>query len=311
MSTRTVRVAVAVALVFLTAACSTVTGEAVRDPLVPASTTSATSATSATDSSESTADSSPGPTPSSSAPVSAPNSSGSAAASSSPAAPADLVLDLASIPAATFDAVGTGDGVTAVKAVSGTPAHTQGLPRVVFFGAEFCPYCYPNAWGLVVALDRFGTFTGLGLSRSSTTDISPNTAGFTFHGAKYQSQYLSFTGYEVESNTLDSSGGYAMLDTPSTADADLLKTRGQSAFPYLNFGLRYETSTSFTPDLLAGLDQRQIVDRLKDAADPVTVAIIGTANFYAAAICRLTGGRPTAVCSSAGVRAGTAKLGSG
>jgi len=53
---------------------------------------------------------------------------------------------------------------------------------------------------VVVALSRFGTFTNLGVTSSASNDVYPNTPTLSFHGATYNSQYLSFTGVETTSN---------------------------------------------------------------------------------------------------------------
>ncbi|MGH3290263.1 MAG: DUF929 family protein, partial [Trebonia sp.] len=54
----------------------------------------------------------------------------------------------------------------AVNAVSGPPLTRGGKPEVLYVGAEYCPYCAMENWPLIVALSRFGQFTGLTTSRS-------------------------------------------------------------------------------------------------------------------------------------------------
>jgi hypothetical protein len=73
---------------------------------------------------------------------------------------------------------------------------------------------------MAVAHSRFGTFTGLGETASSPSDVYPNTATLTFHGASYASNYLSFTAREIQSNQVVN-GTYAALDTLSSADQAL------------------------------------------------------------------------------------------
>ena len=43
-------------------------------------------------------------------------------------------------------------------------------------GAEYCPYCAAERWSMIVALGRFGTFSGLQTMRSSSTDSRPQHA---------------------------------------------------------------------------------------------------------------------------------------
>jgi Domain of unknown function (DUF929) len=55
----------------------------------------------------------------------------------------------------------------------------SGKPEVLYTGAGFCPYCAAVRWPLIVALSRFGTFSGLAPARSAIT----NGAGQRVHPA--------------------------------------------------------------------------------------------------------------------------------
>ncbi len=46
-------------------------------------------------------------------------------------------------------------------------------PQVAYIGAEYCPFCASERWPMVIALSRLGTFSGLGLTTSSATDVFP------------------------------------------------------------------------------------------------------------------------------------------
>ena len=81
-------------------------------------------------------------------------------------AAAAVIREVTTVSPAVADAVGTGSATAAPKAISGAPALTEnGLPRIFYAGAEYCPFCAAERWPLVVALSRFGTFTGLGQTR--------------------------------------------------------------------------------------------------------------------------------------------------
>jgi hypothetical protein len=105
-----------------------------------------------------------------------------------------------------------------------------GKPLIVYLGAEYCPYCAAERWAMVAALSRFGTFTNLGQTHSSSTDVFPDTPTLSCHGASYTSQYLAFQGVEMQSNQ-PQGNGYAPLDTPTAAQQQLLKT--YDAPPYV------------------------------------------------------------------------------
>lgn len=87
---------------------------------------------------------------------------------------------------------------------------------------------------------RFGTFTNLGVTTSSSTDVYPSTATLSLHGATYTSTLLSFTGAEQTSNISNGSGGYTPLDTVAAADvAVLTKYDTQQGIRFVDFGNKY------------------------------------------------------------------------
>ncbi|MDX6326074.1 MAG: hypothetical protein QOK15_2428, partial [Nocardioidaceae bacterium] len=105
---------------------------------------------------------------------------------------------------------------------------------------------------------------------------------------------------------------YAPLDTLSSADQKLFDTydtgkytsAAPGSIPFLDLGGRYVTAgASYSPQLFAGLTQQQVADKLADPASPIAKAVDGTANVITADLCQLTGSKPAAVCSSAGVNA--------
>lgn len=215
---------------------------------------------------------------------------------------------LGSIPAATFDSVGVGSGVSAPTAVTGAALTADGKPRVVYIGSEYCPYCAAQRWAVVAALSRFGTFSGLGATTSSSIDVFPSTATVSFYGATYTSTLLSFTGVEEETNILvdasDPSKGYTPLETPTAADQALLRAYdGQTgSIPFVDFGNKYVTvGASFLPTALKGLTQTQIIADLQNPGSDVAKNAIGAANMMTAVLCKMTGGQPAVVCSSSAV----------
>ena len=74
------------------------------------------------------------------------------------------------------------------------PLTSRGRAEVVYVGSEFCPYCAAVRWSLVVALSRFGTFSHLGQTRSSSSEAFPGLQSFSFDGASYQSRYGGLVG---------------------------------------------------------------------------------------------------------------------
>ncbi|HEU0192929.1 MAG TPA: DUF929 family protein, partial [Gaiellales bacterium] len=225
-------------------------------------------------------------------------------------APPVVVRSLAALPASVFDRVGNQPGVVKPQRISGPPLTQDGKPLVVYLGGEFCPYCAAERWAIVAALSRFGTFHDLGATHSSSSDVFPDTATFSFHGAGYTSRYLSLDAVEVYSNTR-SGDGYAPLDRPTRQEAALDQRYGTGSIPFVDLGNRYVINgASYSPGLLQGLTMRQIAAALRDPSSPVAKAVLGTANAVTAGLCKATGGRPGSVCSSPAVTANARSLGS-
>lgn len=220
-------------------------------------------------------------------------------------APASVVDKVTGVPAATLDAIGKGSGLLATpKVVTGRSVRTTaGKPLVLYMGAEFCPYCAAQRWSLIEALSRFGTFTNLGQTQSSSTDTDPNTATLSFHGATYSSKYLTFQGVELYSNQ-PAGQGYTTLDTPTADQSKLLSSDGNNAFPFIDFGDQAEvTSVMVDPAILAGMTHQQIADAMSDPSNKVAKAFGGSANAFTTIICNLTGGQPATVCGSSAAQA--------
>ncbi|TCN41686.1 uncharacterized protein DUF929 [Kribbella orskensis] len=231
-------------------------------------------------------------------------------------ADAQIMTALTSIPATTFAAVGTDAAQASPSAITAAPLTSGGRPKVLYIGAEFCPYCAAERWPVTVALSRFGTFNNLGTTHSAGDDVFPDTPTLSFHGATYTSQYLAFTGVETTTNE-KVNGNYAPLDTPTAADQTTFDTYNQPPYvqsggsiPFIDLGGKFVSSgASYSPELLAGKTQAEIADALKDSSSPIAKAIDGSASLYTAALCKVTGNQPTAVCTSDAVTAAAGKLG--
>ena len=225
---------------------------------------------------------------------------------------ATVVSQLASVPASTFNSVGVTSSVvpiTAPQVFTGKPALTytvngKKLPGVFYDGAEYCPFCAAERWSLIVALDRFGSFTGLRNTASGATDVYPNTPTFSFVKAKYDSKYVAFRAVEQYDQM------QKPLQTLSAGDTSVIQLFGANSFPFVS--IANETAVlqaAFTPGALAGLNRTSIAANLADPTNIVSQAIIGSANYLTAGICHADGQQPAAVCTSPGVKAAASALG--
>jgi hypothetical protein len=210
-----------------------------------------------------------------------------------------IINQVTSVPTSATDAAaGGGSAVTPPTKISGSPLTSGGKPEVLFIGAEYCPYCAAERWGVIVALSRFGTFSGLQPMRSISSDVYPNTATWTFTHSSYTSNYITFTPVEVYTNYL-TNGNYTPLQNPTAAQTALWKQYGNEAFPFIDLGGKDVVSgQSYSPQVLAGLSWTQIADDLTNSSSPVAQSINGTANYLTASICKQTGNLPATACTA-------------
>ncbi len=219
-----------------------------------------------------------------------------------------MVTDVTSVPASVLDQIGVGTAESAPTRIDAPRLAADGKPRVLYVGAEFCPFCAAERWPLVVALSRFGTWSDLGATRSASKDVYPETQTLSFHGATFTSDVLSFTGVETTGNT-PVDGSYPALDRLTPADERIVQdynkppyTPAAGNIPFLDVGGLYVSAGStYSPKVLQGRSRQQIAASLDDPQDPVAAAIGGSANVLTAVLCEATGGKPADVCSSAGV----------
>ncbi len=171
-------------------------------------------------------------------------------------------------------------------------------PEIFYYGAEFCPYCGAQRWSLVVALSRFGTFSKLPESLSSSQDVDSNTPTFTFVNSQYASSYIDFVPVEAQDRD------HKTLQMPAPHEQSILKQYSVDGFPFLNIANQYVASTPFyDPALLQGLSQKDIASRLSDPNDSLTKVIVGGANYLTAAICSVTHNQPANVCTQSPIPA--------
>lgn len=231
----------------------------------------------------------------------------------SPRASESLTQKLAGVPESVFESVGLPAEITNYpQKVSGLPPLTDpGLPELLWMGAGYCPFCGAERWSLVMALSRFGTFSGLGTSYSSPTDFAPNTPTLDFSHVSYTSRYLVFRHYELATNRPAASSsacnvnGYACLQIPPDSYITLFQTIGGSNFPFLDFGnVMKQSGAAFVdqPLVLAGLTFDQIASQVYVPTSAVAQAEDGSANYITAAICIMTGNKPASVCSTSVVQ---------
>jgi len=200
------------------------------------------------------------------------------------AAPASVVRQVTTVPAGTLASISGGQVATPLQKVRhpGPPLIVDGKPAIVFVSEESCPFCAAERWSLAVALSHFGTWTGLGTTRSSATDVYPNTATLSFRNAHYTSSKLTLRTTELTDNTGRPLQSQSPLDTDVISHYDVppyVNSADQSgAVPFLDIANQYVIAgAQYNPQVLAGLTAAQIAARLSNPSSPVAQAIDASA----------------------------------
>ncbi len=252
-------------------------------------------------------------------------------------APANVVNAVTNVPTAVFNEVGVGSSppkttggkwtgsVTVPFAVlkSQVPINSE-KPTFVYYGAEDCPFCALMRWSLVMSLSRFGKFSNLHETMSSSTDINPDTPTFTFYHSSYSSPYIDFTPYEYLNRLQQQLQVppswvlqlYLKYDGTATGQpAPAYNIWGGAGVPFLDVDNRY-TSVGVPSDyapaeqvLKDGGPGRLAIAQAMDNPDGQVAltfdagAFVAESNYISAAICNVDRNKPASVCSSPGVMA--------
>jgi uncharacterized protein DUF929 len=200
----------------------------------------------------------------------------------------DFAAELTHISASELDQVGKGSATTSrFIHITESALTSAGKPEVLFIGAEYCPYCAGERWALIIALSRFGSFTGLRPITSSESDIPT----FTFHGSSYSSPYLAFAPVEQ----LDEN--HNQLDPTSPSEL-ALENKYASGYPFVDFGNRFSfDGATYNVFQLQGTDWQGVINALKQPSSSFAQGILGSANVITAGLCELSGQQPQQVCA--------------
>jgi thiol-disulfide isomerase/thioredoxin len=210
-----------------------------------------------------------------------------------------ILSKVTSLEQSIFTSVGTGGQSNRLSAPAGNPSPLKGpdgKPEVFYYGTEWCPLCASERWAMVVALSRFGTFKSLPLTLSGDASIEPtmpDIATFSFQGAEYSSNYISFAPVELEDRTRKS------LSTTTAEQQQILTQNKVEGYPFVAIGNKFVALGGLVdPTPMKGLSQKEIADRLSDPKQDISKSVVGQANYLTAAICVMTNNQPGDVCNS-------------
>jgi thiol-disulfide isomerase/thioredoxin len=215
-------------------------------------------------------------------------------------APASVMSAVTDVPLSTI--VGETQGSASVvkpTPIQGGPLTSDGKPEVLYIGAEYCPYCAAERWAVVMALSKFGTFSNLSVTHSSSIDVDPNTPSFAFFGSTYTSPYITFVAVEETTNQ-PSGNSYRTLQTPTAAEQALISKYDTSGgIPFIDLGGQAKLSTQYDPAIFKGLSVSQAAEQVADPSTQIAHDVDAAAGVIIAQICKMTGGKgPPGVCSA-------------
>jgi hypothetical protein len=213
--------------------------------------------------------------------------------------PTSLYNQIAGVSNTTLATIGTGQGATGLTSEKGSSLTSGGKPEMLYIGAEYCPFCAAERWSMIVALSRFGSFSGLTYMESSSTDAYANTPTFSFRDSVYTSNYISFISVETQDRN------HGTLQTPTTQEQSFMNTYDSAqSIPFVDVGNQtgnqYVTlngGSQYLPSVLSGMNWTQIAGQLNDPNSAVAKAVDGAANYLITAICRVEGGNPGNICN--------------
>lgn len=206
-----------------------------------------------------------------------------------------------SVPDSTLEAVGLPTDVAVPTEVTPSLSTVATNGVVSYVGAEYCPYCAFERWALLVALSKFGTFSTLDAKiLSSSSDVYPHLASWSFVGAGYVSPYFSFDATELFSTKKSAHGGYQRLTALSPAQSIALhRDDPERELPFIDLGNHdVVLGSSASPAVLQGLSLSEIGVDLRSPTNAVAQSIDGAANYLIAGLCTLVHGTTPRVCSS-------------
>ena len=190
-----------------------------------------------------------------------------------------------------------------------------GKPEVLYIGAEYCPYCAEERWSLVVALSRFGTFSQLYQTTSSSTDAYPNSPTFTFLSSLYKqplytSQYIDFVPVETLGNVQNSDGSYPALQKLTNEQQRIFNTydappytTNAGSIPFLDVGNKFVSiGLGYSSQDISGMSWSDIANGLSSSSSTASQHILAAANYLTAALCIVTNQQPASVCSTSTIQ---------
>jgi len=188
---------------------------------------------------------------------------------------------------------GSGVGTPTAMTPASPPLTSNGKPEVFYIGGEYCPYCAVERWAMIVALSRFGNFSGVEYMVSSATDTPPSVPTFTFAHATYASNYITFVPTEQYDRNNDP------YQTPPGNESKIMQANDpQGSIPFIDFANQYvQVGSQYSPPFPVSGNWSAIAPLLNTPSSPVAQEVDGAAIKLMQTICKITSNQPSSVCS--------------
>jgi Domain of unknown function (DUF929) len=170
------------------------------------------------------------------------------------------------------------------------PWKSGGLPVYFFYGSAACPYCSASSWAQVVALERFGSLTGLSYAYSNPGDIYPNTPETVLAAASLSSKYVSL---QVGETTYTGAITYAGFAN-EYQNAYVVAYDPGPSIPFIVIGGQYfDLQSLIDPQDLAGMTTSEVQTQVSEQSGTAWSAISPAADWLTAFILKVDGGQPS------------------
>ena len=155
---------------------------------------------------------------------------------------------------------------------------------MLYYGAEYCPYCAAERWAMAAALSRFGTWSDLKITASSHTDVDPHHPHLQLPRGHPDQPVPHLRGDRAvhQRAALRAGPGYTTLQNPTKAEAASspkysssqylpnASTSGGISFPFVDINnVALFSGASYDPGILAGQTWTDIASGLSDPTNPI------------------------------------------
>ena len=177
------------------------------------------------------------------------------------------------------------------EAARAAARHEDGKPRIVYMGAEYCPYCATERWAMVNALSRFGTFSNLKITTSAAVtsqgspEVVPEHADVLVPRLEVQERlHRVRAGRAAGQLATSRSRRRPPSRTTSLTKYDVPPYVGRraGAIPFIDFANQYVISGAIVRRGRARRTRRttQIADAMNDPSTDIAKGAVGAANVH-------------------------------